>query len=135
MKKLASYLLVVLFVGMLASCGGSGDAKKDIVGTWKLESMDLGQEIPAEQKAMFDAMMETMKKDFVMTFKDDGTYETKKDADGTPETGKYKVDGKTLITTKDSGKEDKITIVSISSSKMVLEIPDGDKKMKMTLVK
>lgn len=135
MKKLASYLLVILFVGTLASCGG-GDAKKDIVGTWKLDKMDLGEEIPAEQKAMFDAMMVEMKKNFVMTFKDDGTMETKKDAEGEAETGKYSIseDGKTL-STDSNGKKESITIVSISSSKMVLEVAEGGKKMKMTLVK
>ena len=140
MKKITtiSFIAVLFFT----SCGifkkdNNAIVSKKIVGTWKLESMDLGQEIPAEQKALFDAMMEQMKKDFAMTFKNDGTYEIQKDAKGETEVGKYRIgdEGKTLITTTKSGKEDKITIESISSSKIAFTILDNGKTMKMVLIK
>ena len=140
MKKITTIsFIAVLF---LTSCGifkkdNNAIVSKKIIGTWKLESMDLGEEIPKEQKAMFDAMMEQMKKDFAMTFKGDGTYEIKKDATGEPEVGKYRIgdEGKALITTTKKGKEDKITIESISSSKIVFKILDNGKTMTMILIK
>ena len=42
------------------------------MGEWELVDLDMGMEIPEEQKEMFESAIEEMKEKTVYTFTDDG---------------------------------------------------------------
>lgn len=53
----------------------STSASDMIVGSWGVGDIDMGMEIPEEQKEMMDAMLNAMKEGTSYTFNADGSYE------------------------------------------------------------
>ncbi len=134
MKRFVNYVLIMLFVGIIASCSES--PSKMIIGTWKIDNIETTEEIPEEHKEMYKKMMDEMKKSSSFTFNEDGTLETKISEKNT--TGKWSLndDGKTLTVEEDNGKTNTSTIQEISSSKIVFtDESDKGAKTTITLVK
>ena len=117
-----------------------GEEKEDasgpsIAGEWQLSDFDMGMEIPEEQKAMFDEMMEEMKANTTMTFNADGTFSSKQSAMGevTEESGTYKLDGNKLTTTS-NGKTESLD-VELKDNTMTIKVEDRGQTMTMTFTK
>ena len=109
----------------------------DLIGTWKLSDVKLDMVIPEEQKEMFDGMMNAMKESTSMTFNSDGTFDSKSKVMGQEknESGEWSLDGMTLVSTNNEGRNDTVTLTELSSSTFTIEVGEGDKKMTMTFSK
>ena len=148
MKK-TIYAFAVLSSLFLVACGGdkSSDASGEkteqsgnemnagptLIGEWQLSDMDMGMEIPEESKPMFDALVEEMKANSTMTFKEDGTYISRQAAMGevTNEKGKYKLDGNKIETTSENGKTEKLDI-DLGKDSFTISVMNRGQKMTMT---
>ncbi len=68
------------------------------MGEWELVDLDMGMEIPEEQKEMFESAIEEMKEKTVYTFTDDGkiTMRTSVMGEAMSQEGTYSVKGNIL---------------------------------------
>jgi len=118
MKK-TSYLLISLFIiSFLYSCSKS--PSELIVGKWKIADIKTSEEIPEDQKEMYEQTMSDMKVSSKMEFKADGSYE-RTEADS-PTKGKWKIskDVKTLALVEENGEVTRKSIVELSENKLIL---------------
>jgi len=139
MKVLKNMFLFALVITFITAC--KSDPKSVFVKKWKMDADATLKILPEEQKKLFESMpKETVDKQkegmskVTMEFKKDGSFEA--GGEGAPQKGKWKLseDAKTLILSNDGGKEDKVTIVESSASKIILESGDGANKFKMVLI-
>jgi PBP1b-binding outer membrane lipoprotein LpoB len=123
----AAWISAALFSAVLFT-GCTPKPSELIAGVWKIDNIDMGMEIPAEQKAMFDEMMTKMKETSSMDIKADGTYKQEMFMGQMIEsTGKWSIteDGKTFITTEDKdGVTDSLNIVELTANKFVISASD-----------
>lgn len=138
MKKL-TYLLFLSLLVFFVACG-SKDPKKLIVKKWKIDTEELKKTMKAEiekmkkekpeEAKMAEGMLEmgmNLFSSMTMEFKADGTFETI--AMGQTQKGKWEIssDGKTLSTTEEGKEKKSINLKEITTSKMVIENPEGAK--------
>lgn len=71
MNKLTPLLFLSLL--LLASCT---DKSKLLVKTWRIENLQYTKEIPADMKPAIENQIAQMRKDFLLTYNADGTYNT-----------------------------------------------------------
>jgi hypothetical protein len=135
------YLIILGLLLTITACGG-GDRKKMLTRKWKFDVAALKTIMEAEikkqekenpagielAKKMVEGMLNSMG-EMTLEFKSDGTFET---TDGKnkirKQTWKLSDDKSEVITTDEKGKETKLKIKSISSSKVVLEGDEASKK-------
>ena len=106
-EVITSAMVAVLGMFLFASCGGSADVEKEIIGEWKVVSVDLsgmedmivqlaqqlgvtGDDLEAMKKEMNDEMAKEFN-DEVLNFKEDYTVSM---SDGEDATWKYDADNK-----------------------------------------
>lgn len=151
MKKSIYTFGLFLAIG-LTSCSGSiedaasgleelaEDMKEEatseptMVGDWKLSDFDLGQEIPAEQAEMFEAMKQEMIANSTMSYKADGTYSQSDMMQGqaTTKTGTYSVEGDQLTTTSEDGITTTVKIASLTETEASFSMEERGNTMTMT---
>lgn len=110
-----------------------------ITGTWTFESLDMGADLPEDQKQMVDAMVESMQGSTI-TFDKEGKYvQTGKSSEGEEETkeGTFKLnDDKTQLTiVKADGSEDISEIVELSANKLVISQEANGMKSTMSFTR
>ncbi|MDB2657135.1 lipocalin family protein [Crocinitomicaceae bacterium] len=150
MKK-TIYAFAVISSMFLVSCGsdsaedasGEGteqskeDGKEDeasgpsIVGDWKLTDLDMGMEIPEEQKAMFEGIIQEMKDNTLYSFTADGKIimNTFVMNEKMTQEGTYSLDGEKLTVTMDGqAKEQNIKLTENS-----LTFSEEDRGTTMTM--
>jgi len=150
MKKLF-YFVCVFSVALLISC--SSNPSKKIIGTWKCNNAEfenLEETINKALASVPDSLKEIQKKYMTdniknmteemkhvsMNFKEDKTFESIDDGKSDKGTWSISEDGKTLTTKGDGeGKEAKLNIEELSSSKLVLSIEDEGSKIKLSFQK
>lgn len=132
-KNVWMAFIMLCFSVLLMSCGDN-QYEKILAKKWK-PVFNAQKEIKDRAKKHFAKMGEKhiakLKKgieqkatQMVFDFKPDGKYTVVFEKDGEPETGTWKVieGGKVLFIKSDRGKQQKITIQSLSESKAILKI-------------
>jgi outer membrane lipoprotein-sorting protein len=136
-------LLFVAFVTLtLVSCG----ERNPIVGNWKLDGVNVEKAIanfPDDQKdfarKMMSSAFDQVKGKMKLSFEKDGKFKVESPAqDGkvNTENGSWSLSAdKKKLTTKVSGKEETISIIEMTDSRLVLGMSaDGQGEMEMTFV-
>lgn len=130
--------MVQVYFAPVSQAQENKKAKKMVIGKWKLTdlkspSLDLSK-MSDEQKKAVEEMLNGMMESSSFVFEADGRFEITMAAMGDTKTNKgtWKVDaeGKTLITTDESGKEQKVSLAELTSTKMVLK--EGDTAMTLS---
>ncbi|WP_299454002.1 lipocalin family protein [uncultured Microscilla sp.] len=135
-KNVWKACLMVCFNLLLLSCGPS-QYENTLAKKWK-PSFDPETEIKKRAKQHYAKMgkkhVNKLKQgiaqktaQMVYEFKPDGKYRIVFEKDGEPEVGTWKVieDGKVLFIKSDRGKQQKITIKSLTANKVVLSIDEN----------
>ena len=109
----------------------------DLIGQWKLASVDLGVEVPDVQKGMMDQMINSMIENTTMTFNEDGTFESKSMVMGQKkeETGTWKLDGMILTSTNEAGESETVTLTTLTDSEIVISVEENGNTMTMSFEK
>lgn len=109
----------------------------EIVGTWKLSDVSFGAAVPEGQEEVFQKMVNEMKESTRMTFNNDGTYENKTSMMGMEkiEKGKYRLEGNTLTSISEDGREDVVELVELSSNKFIISTEEEGNKITLTFAK
>lgn len=124
MKK-TFLLLPLLFVGFFLSAQSDADYSKMLVGTWTVESIDLGGQVMTAE--MIGSTMEQV-------FRADGTMTADNPMTGGKDDSNWEVkDGK--IANPKKPQEPSAKIISMDDKKMVLEVVDNGMNIKMTFNK
>lgn len=137
------YLFIFLLLILMVSCGGT-DKKKALTRKWKVDVVALKaymkEELEKQKKEkpqgiemaekMVDAMV-TMMGSVVMDFKADGTLEVAGQKMDNKVTWELSEDKTQIITKDPKGKEQRMKIKSLSSSKLEIEPDEKDKKRGM----
>jgi len=152
MKKRVLSLAVASTL-MLVACGGEQEVEADatdatateevaeevveeeaaeeasIVGVWQCTAIDMGMEVPEEQKAAMEEAMKASIESTQYTFGDDGTMTINSQLG--EQTGTYTKDGNTL-NAKTGDKEESIEIGELSATTLVLMIQEEEMQGSMT---
>jgi len=116
--KQTSYLLIsLLFISFLYSCTPS--PSEMIVGKWKITDIKTSEEIPEDQKEMYDQIMKDLKSSTALEFKNDGTFD--KTISEEVGSGKWSIseDVKTLTMTDENGKNEPATILELTENSLI----------------
>lgn len=127
-----------------ASFSTTKKPSKLLVGTWNVESVDLSEmmsALPEDQREMYQVMkpmMEDLFKSMVMTFKKDGTMNTKitfMDEESSDDgTWALSTDGKTITSTA-NGNSNEIKIIEMSKLTMKISLEAEGMKIGLDLKK
>jgi hypothetical protein len=134
MKKLKYSVATFLVAAFLSSCsnsGGSGavsNPKELLAGTWKFDNMELGENVPEEEKAFIKEMIPEMKGSTNYSFNENGELSISSKTLGgenavTKGTWKISEDGK-KFTTVIAGVETTEEIAELSKSKLTYKEKD-----------
>ncbi len=118
MKKIVTPLIIVLTASLLlVSC--KDDKKKVLTRTWKIGDIRISGQVPEEQKAFFEAMLQQMKEYLRMTYNTDGTYNAA--FLGKSSLGKWELNKDTLSATDETGKTMKYLIMTLSKDSFIYQ--------------
>lgn len=134
MKKLVNLFFVSVIALAVTAC--SSDKKSDLIGSWKVDSVDFSEMLKnmnEEELEMYEAflpMMEESMKSMTLTLEEDGTMNVKSNAMGqeSEENGKWSIsdDGKKLTTTSQSGEETVMIINELSANSMEVSLESAE---------
>lgn len=139
MRKLKQYFLIIALLLGSVAIGQAQSAKEMLTKAWSfsfdgmMSKMSESErkkisKMSDEQKEMLRSMME---KSYII-FKADGVMEAFMNGKQENMTWKLSKDGKTLITTEESGKVTELKVVELTSNKLVLQ--ENYDAQEMTLV-
>lgn len=144
MRTINIFLVLMLIAVSTASFSTAKKPSKLLVGTWNVESVDLSEmmsALPEDQREMYQVMkpmMEDLFKSMVMTFKKDGTMNTKitfMDEESSDDgTWALSADGKTITSTA-NGNSNEIKIIEMSKFTMKISLEAEGMKIGLDLKK
>ena len=145
MKK-TMFAFAVIGSMFLVSCGGAEEdnnqegteqqddkaAAPSIVGTWQQTGMDMGMEIPEDQKEMYEKTINETVKNTQYTFGEDKSFKVKSMMLGKVINyeGTYSIEGDELTTTEEG--EDTKFKFTVSESELVISQEDRGATIKLT---
>jgi hypothetical protein len=74
MNKFFNYIIILL-IAFCFSCKSTGNKEFDLIGSWRIESIEVNQKMKSDEKANFDLYIAQLKETSYFTYKADHSYE------------------------------------------------------------
>lgn len=130
-RKHIKYAFVIAFVIGLAGCTNKSNL---LVKTWMVDTLKYSREIPPEMQPQIDRAIDEIRQSFRLTYRADGTYETKNGADILTGTWKLNYNSTKITSYSSKGDEKTYDVLELSENKFTFKAIEGGEEVTFEMI-
>ncbi len=127
--KTGRYIKFVVVIAFILSIAGCANKSDQLVKTWMVQNLKYSRVIPPDMQPQIDRAVEEIRQTFRLTYRADGTYETKNGQEVLTGTWKLNFNSTKITSYSAKGDEKSYDIIELSADKFNFKAIEGGEEV------